>query len=48
MSAALGMKVAISHGPGGESGTVTIRYDTLEELDEICRRLSIVGEVLAD
>ncbi len=48
MSAALGMKVAISHGPGGDSGTVTIRYETLEELDEICRRLSIVGEVLAD
>lgn len=48
MSAALGMKVTISHGPGGESGTVTIRYETLEELDEICRRLSIVGEVLAD
>ncbi len=48
MGAALGMKVTISHGPGGESGTVTIRYEKLEELDEICRRLSIVGEVLAD
>lgn len=48
ISATLGMKVSIDHGAGGESGVVTIRYKSLEELDEVCRRLSIVGDVLAD
>lgn len=36
----LGLKVAINHHPAG--GTVTIRYQTLEQLDEILRRLSHV------
>jgi ParB family chromosome partitioning protein len=36
----LGLKVAINHHPTG--GTVTIRYQTLEQLDEILRRLSHV------
>jgi len=45
---ALGMKVSIDHEPGGNSGKLTIRYKSLEELDEVCRRLSIMGEVLAD
>ncbi|MCB1328661.1 MAG: ParB/RepB/Spo0J family partition protein [Maritimibacter sp.] len=39
LSAALGLKVAIDHKAGGESGAVTIRYATLEELDDICRKL---------
>ncbi|MCB1357290.1 MAG: ParB/RepB/Spo0J family partition protein [Maritimibacter sp.] len=39
LSAALGLKVVIDHKPGGESGAVTIRYATLEELDDICRKL---------
>lgn len=39
LSAALGMKVAIDHKPGQEAGTVTIRYKSLEELDDICRKL---------
>ena len=34
---ALGLEVAISHGAGG--GDVRIRYRTLEQLDEVCRRL---------
>ncbi|GGE46261.1 chromosome segregation DNA-binding protein [Primorskyibacter flagellatus] len=40
LSAALGMKVAITHQAGGESGSVSIRYENLEELDELCRILS--------
>ncbi|MEQ9692794.1 ParB/RepB/Spo0J family partition protein [Shimia sp. SDUM112013] len=40
LSANLGMKVAIDHKSGGESGQVTIKYATLDQLDEICRILS--------
>lgn len=42
LKAALGMKVVIDHTPGSEGGTLQIKYRTLEELDEICRRLSAV------
>jgi ParB family chromosome partitioning protein len=48
LAAALGMSVSIDHDAGGESGKVTIRYTSLEDLDEVCRRLSIMGDVLAD
>ena len=37
IAAALGMRVAIRHR--GEAGQLTIDYKTLEQLDEICRRL---------
>ncbi|GAA6200703.1 ParB/RepB/Spo0J family partition protein [Aquicoccus sp. SU-CL01552] len=40
LSAVLGMKVAIDHKPGGEAGIVTIRYETLDQLDDLCGRLS--------
>ncbi|WP_135502750.1 ParB/RepB/Spo0J family partition protein [Roseovarius aestuariivivens] len=40
LSANLGMRVVLSHKPGQESGTMTIGYDTLDQLDELCRRLS--------
>lgn len=40
LSAGLGMKVSIDHKPGHEDGTITIRYTTLEELDDLCRLLS--------
>lgn len=36
LSATLGMKVSIDHKAGGESGIVTIRYQNLDELDDIC------------
>ncbi|MGB8275576.1 MAG: ParB/RepB/Spo0J family partition protein [Alphaproteobacteria bacterium] len=36
----LGLKVAINYRPGG--GTVVIHYQTLEQLDEVLRRLSHV------
>ena len=42
LKAALGMKVVITHSPGGENGTLQILYETLEQLDEVCRRLSAV------
>jgi ParB family chromosome partitioning protein len=44
LSATLGMPVSIDHGPGVESGVVTIRYDTLEALDALCRVLTIGGK----
>ena len=40
LSAHLGMKVSVEHKSGGESGQVTIRYESLDQLDEICRILS--------
>lgn len=40
LSAAVGMKVLINHAAGKESGTVTICYDTLDDLDRICSVLS--------
>lgn len=41
LSAALGMKVSINHAAGKDSGTVTISYDTLEDLDALCMVLSV-------
>ena len=40
LAAALGMKVSIDHGPGGEAGKLSVNYKNFEELDEICRKLS--------
>ncbi|OIQ37912.1 MAG: chromosome partitioning protein ParB [Roseobacter sp. MedPE-SW] len=40
LSAILRMKVSIDHKPGGESGSVTINYETLDQLDELCNILS--------
>lgn len=37
LEAALGLSVAIEHSRKG--GTVTLTYDTLDQLDDICRRL---------
>ncbi|MBX3553189.1 MAG: ParB/RepB/Spo0J family partition protein [Pseudolabrys sp.] len=38
LSDVLGLKVAIDHR--GEGGSVTVRYSTLDQLDEVVRRLS--------
>ena len=36
---------AISHVDGTGKGTMTLNYKTLDQLDDICRRLSVtVGE----
>ncbi len=41
LSANLGMSVVIDHRAGGE-GQVTIRYQTLDQLDQLCQLLSSV------
>ena len=41
LSAALGLQVRVDHKAGGETGQVTIKYASLDQLDEICRVLSI-------
>lgn len=40
LSANLGMKVNLNHVTGKENGTLTISYSTLDQLDELCRKLS--------
>ena len=40
LSAALRMPVSVDHKAGGEAGQVTIKYVSLDQLDEICRILS--------
>jgi ParB family chromosome partitioning protein len=39
LSANLGMKVQVNHDKGQESGQLVIRYSTLDDLDELCRKL---------
>ena len=40
LAANLGMKVSLTHKPGQEKGQITISYDTLDELDTLCRILT--------
>ncbi|MEL6586949.1 MAG: ParB/RepB/Spo0J family partition protein [Pseudomonadota bacterium] len=40
LSAALGLYVQIAHKPGDEGGAVSIRYRSLEQLDQLCELLS--------
>ena len=40
LSAALGMKVQIDHKAVQQSGFLTIRYESLEDLDTLCRVLT--------
>ena len=40
LSAATGVKVSLSHTADAESGHLTLHYDTLEQLDDLCRKLS--------
>jgi ParB family chromosome partitioning protein len=40
---ALGMKVSLNHKPGQENGALTLHYKSLEQLDDLCRRLSSEG-----
>ncbi|MGV6849829.1 MAG: ParB/RepB/Spo0J family partition protein [Marinibacterium sp.] len=40
LSAALGMAVTLRHEPGTESGVMSIRYNSLEDLDSLCARFS--------
>jgi ParB family chromosome partitioning protein len=42
LSASLKMSVNIAHEAGGEMGTISIRYNSLSDLDALCRALSVV------
>ena len=44
LSANLGMKVSIDHKLGGETGALTVEYETLDQLDELCRLLTISAQ----
>ena len=44
LSANLRLQVRIDHAPGGESGHLTIRYETLDDLDMLCRLLSQIPD----
>lgn len=44
LSAALGMPVSIDHRAGQESGSVTIRFASLDALDDLCRALSTMRQ----
>ena len=48
LSANLRMQVRIEHASGGESGQLTIHYQTLEELDILCRVLSTLPDRVDD
>lgn len=39
LSAALGMKVSLTHKAGSEGGQMTVNYKSLDQLDELCRLL---------
>ncbi len=41
LSASLGMKVSLSHKTGQERGQLTITYDSFEQLDELCQKLTV-------
>ena len=40
LGAALAMKVSIAHKPGSEGGALTLHYKSLEQLDDLLRRLA--------
>lgn len=40
LSAILAMKVAINHKPGTETGQVVLTYENLDQLDDLCAKLS--------
>lgn len=41
LSAALGLRVSIQHDAGKPSGVISLTYKSLEQLDELCRKLSV-------
>jgi len=40
ISAALGMKVILNHPSGAETGSITIKYGSLDQLDDLCMLLT--------
>jgi ParB family chromosome partitioning protein len=47
LSANLRMQVRIDHAPGVEGGQISIRYDSLEDLDMLCQMLSSIPDRVA-
>ena len=47
LSANLRMQVKIDHTPGAEGGQISIRYDSLEDLDMLCQMLSQIPDRVA-
>ena len=47
LMAVLRMKISIDHGSSG-AGTLSIRYKSLDQLDELCQRLSATAEMRLD
>ena len=45
LSVGLGMKVLVSHVDGTETGTISITYSDLDQLDDLCRILSATQQV---
>lgn len=41
LSASLGVKVSIDHDLGGSGGKLVLAYKSLDQLDELCRKLSV-------
>jgi ParB family chromosome partitioning protein len=39
LTATLGMKVSIDHKPDSETGSISVTYQSLDQLDDLCRRL---------
>ena len=48
LSANLNMPVRIDHEPGGLGGKVSITCRTLDDLDRLCRALSLIPRDLGD
>lgn len=44
LAANLGMKVSVNHMPGKEHGKLTISYNDLEQLDDLCRLLTAMPQ----
>jgi len=40
LAAHLGLRVTINHAPGQESGEVRLKYRSLDQLDQLCQKLS--------
>jgi len=47
LSANLRMQVRIEHAPGADGGQISIRYDSLEDLDMLCQMLSAIPDRVA-
>lgn len=41
LTAGLSMKVVLNHAPGDDAGQMVIHYTSLEQLDDLCRKLSV-------